>query len=405
MKISKPVDKIHESKERNLSILVCFIIGFTTIQGGVLTLLRSFIELPFKLDVLITFILYVTVVVKSTKTIFKRIKTDSIIIFLTLLVTYYISLLIDVQNYSLQMGANLIFGVFTYTVIRTIRSYDVLIKFINIMSILSTLSVIIVYVLFPTKEITIDSYSQTFAYAILPSAIISFNAFMSRKSILHLTNFAVAFLLVIIAGARGPFFISFFYILVVVAQSVIRKIKNRSLFFIIPCLVFIAVIYFPNVEKIITKYSFKDSNRILEMIESDIILEQFARESLREKSLALIFENPFGMGLGQERVALSYNSEEAAGSYPHNLFLEIFLQYGIYLGLFITILLIYLMSSSFLNNNNIITKDIWLMFLSLGFLPLMFSATYTNWPGFWVFLALNVNILHENKLIRKNKKK
>lgn len=171
---------------------------------------------------------------------------------------------------------------------------------------------------------------------------------------------------------------------------------------------FMVVVSMSKVEKIITEYSFQDGNRLIEMLKNDDLLEDDARNSLKSISISLIKDHPFGMGIGQERKslqerkALSNAQDDAVGNYSHNFFLEIMLNYGIIIGVVISALLVYLIFINFFKNKNETTKNIWLMFFSFGFLPLMFSGSYTNWPWFWLFLGVSVNIFYENKLVRKN---
>lgn len=405
MNLIKIEFKSQKKTNQYLQILICFIIGFSTIKGGFLSLIRSVIIIPLKLDVVIPYSLFMVFIFLSIKAIISRIKLDTIILLLFITIAYLVSLLIEMQEYSLQIGLELLIGFIVYTVTRALRSYDNLINYLNITSILIILSVIIMYIIFPTEEVTMISYSQTFAYAIFPAVIFSFNSFMNKRSILQLIYFAIAFVLIIIAGARGPFFISILFIFIRVFQ-VIKNIgsgrKVWSTLIVFSIFVLMSVIFMSKIEDVITTNSFQDYNRILEMLKNDELLEDEGRNSLKSKSMALIWDHPFGMGLGQERVALSDNHKEAVGNYPHNFFLEIFIQYGWILGFSIIISMLYFMFISFFKNKNVTTKNIWLMFFFIGFLPLMFSGSYINWPLYWLFLGLTVNIIHENKLVRKN---
>lgn len=397
--------KSQKKTNQYLQILICFIVGFSTINGGFLTLIRSVIVIPSKLDVVIPYTLFMVFIFLSIKAIISRIKPDTIILLILITIAYLVSLLIEIQEYSLQIGLELLIGFIIYTVTRALRSYNDLIKYLDITSILIILSVIIVFIIFPNKEVMMTSYSQTFAYAIFPAVIFSFNSFINNRSILRLIYFAIAFVLIIIAGARGPVIISILFIFIRVFQ-VIKNIgggiKVWSTLLVFSICVFMAIVFMPKIEDIITKYSFQDSNRLLEMLRKDDLLEDEGRNSLKTKSIALILDHPFGVGLGQERVVLSDIPTEAVGNYPHNFFLEIFIHYGWILGLIITVSLLYFMFISFFKNKNVVTKNIWLMFFFIGFLPLMYSGSYINWPIFWLFFGLTVNIIRENKLVRKN---
>lgn len=394
-----------KNRDKYLQILICFIIGFSTINSGALTFLRSILVLPMKLDVAFTYFMYFVVILLSIKIIFKRITHDTILLLFVLTIAYLISLLIQVQEYSLLIGIQLFICSMVYIAARALRKYDYLIKFMNYTSILITISVIIIYLLFPSKEVIEQSYSQNLGYAILPAVIISFNAFLKKKSLLHLINFVVAFVLLTMAGARGPFVITILFILISsfqVRKSFSKKKKFLSVFFGVLFIIIFTLVFWPKVEKLVIINSFNDSNRIIQRLEQDNMFEDDSRNTLITNSLSLIIEHPFGMGIGQERAALSDNYQDDVGWYPHNLFLEVLLHYGIIIGVIIIVFLIYLMYISFIKNKNDITRNIWLMLFSIGFMPLMFSGSYTNWPLFWLFLGLSVNIFYENRLVRKD---
>ncbi|GAG27707.1 unnamed protein product, partial [marine sediment metagenome] len=76
-----------------------------------------------------------------------------------------------------------------------------------------------------------------------------------------------------------------------------------------------------------------------------------------------------------------------AGGYAHNLFLELLADFGIIFGTIIIIILLFLIIKSLLTKNKEKYRMI-IIWLSLGFVSLMFSGTYMDTIGFWIFLGL-----------------
>ena len=81
------------------------------------------------------------------------------------------------------------------------------------------------------------------------------------------------------------------------------------------------------------------------------------------------------------------------GTYPHNLFLELLLQYGWVIGLFLCVLLLVLLVKALLKKNRPEFVFIVLL-LPCGFFKLMVTGSYLNQePAFYALLGFCLNAI------------
>lgn len=114
------------------------------------------------------------------------------------------------------------------------------------------------------------------------------------------------------------------------------------------------------------------------------------RDQIYEDVIAEIIERPFfGIGLkGDTRIIGS--------SYVHNFFIEIIGNFGIVIGVIISVAIVMLIIKSLMNKERL-NYNIAITWISLGFVHLMVSSSYLSDIKFWIMLGLLVNIAKYNK--------
>jgi O-antigen ligase len=126
------------------------------------------------------------------------------------------------------------------------------------------------------------------------------------------------------------------------------------------------------------------------IIEGDIIASK-GREALAKNTIEAILENPlWGYGVTGDRALL--------GIYPHNIFLEVLCQYGIIFGSILIIATLAITVRALFK----IRKDrkrfaFALMLVSLVFVKLMISSTYTTEPYLFFMMGYFVLILRDKR--------
>jgi O-antigen ligase len=100
--------------------------------------------------------------------------------------------------------------------------------------------------------------------------------------------------------------------------------------------------------------------------------------------VAEIIENPI-LGIG-----IAGDTRIIGNSYVHNFFIEVIGNYGIILGVIVSIIVL-LLIMKFLLAKDTFKYNLVIIWLSLGFVHLMVSGSYLTDLKFWIFLGLMIN--------------
>lgn len=222
---------------------------------------------------------------------------------------------------------------------------------------------------------THEGYSMSYGYYMLiPACFFAYIYFDSNKTGYLFLSIA-SILPVIIIGSRGPVMAWALYFAALIAISDMRK--SRKL------LIILAVVFTVIFRDWIFKYlylifkSIGINSRTLRLFVEGRISQDSGRGLIQAKCFEMIRENWFvGSGIGADRRVI--------GTYPHNLFIEIILQFGIIIGGFLLAALICAAIRGFIRADN---KKLYFFYFCIGFLPLMVSGTYLTDLTFWLFLG------------------
>lgn len=256
-------------------------------------------------------------------------------------------------------------------------------------------------------------YSQSLGYSLVMSACIAF--FYSLEGKLYQILLAIILLYgILLSGARGPLLC----ICLAIGFMIINKFAKLSVrnIAIIGISFLIMIVLFINYEAILmffeTTLGENGYNvRSVQLLLSGIFFESGARVALYDAAIKGIIEKPFcGKGIYYSRqyilqYALLSEQKRAngvsTGSYVHNFFLELPLQYGIFIALILIIIFIGLLILNF----KICYKDkikflIFIMLLARGFFPLLVSGTYVHNEEFYLligFMVANIELKRTTK--------
>lgn len=181
---------------------------------------------------------------------------------------------------------------------------------------------------------------------------------------------------IILGGSRGP--------LIPLAVFFLYQIWNRVGYLwkisICACVTCLALFYqdtFGIIYDILAEHGI--TSRTLALLSSGFEADS-GRGCLYNIALDYIEEHPIlGIGLGGGR--------NMFGSYVHNLFLDMWLDYGIIIGSIFILTLFYVCFKVYLNNDQY-GRDILILFCCIGILPLMVSGTYLTDYSFWMMLGV-----------------
>ena len=221
----------------------------------------------------------------------------------------------------------------------------------------------------------------------------------------YIINLLFSTILILLGGSRGPILamalvlvFSFFYSL--------TKRKNIStiiLFVLLMCTCCFFLLFYIEVNRGET-VGVDSSIRIVNMISEGNMIQLSGRDKYIEISLKGIQENKlYGLGVFHDRIYI-YNlfhrsyTLNSLGSYSHNIFLEIILQFGIPIGAIVIIVLMFLIIQGYIRSVQREEVEVYLLLVGIGLFPLLVSKSYVQ---SWEFYLLLGYLLQNDKKIGK----
>lgn len=227
-----------------------------------------------------------------------------------------------------------------------------------------------------------DVYDMVLSYhLLLPILVLVSDIAQKRYIISSLVLVLIGLMIIISFGSRGPMFVLVLFILAFVAFNSSLKFSSKLvMLFMMIVVSIVGSLFFESTIKwlidILARFDVESRflNTFVIIENEGKIAFLTGRELLYLHSIELIIDNPlFGVGFFVDRYYLD-------GTYPHNLILELFLHFGIPLGLFLFIgfffYSIYILSSK----NDSEFKLIYMLYFSYALGHLLISGSYlTSW--------------------------
>lgn len=295
---------------------------------------------------------------------------------------------------------NTIFPCFKYFLIGLVLNWNE--DSLKLSAILSCIGLLLetLYLFFymiPNGLLSTDDMSR--AYQILPNILIIICWAFNKKNIVMWLFVFLGTLYELSMGTRGPLVILFAYFFIKFIQTSSKKLRIK---FIV--LVFLAAIVFifltTDVFKAILETTgklFSDlglSTRILDFAKNGTTFSYMSgRDEIYVFAIDKIMENPYlGYGVYGEWQWFNWNA--------HNMYLEIFLHYGLLFGSIFLLWLIIMPIKTYLKSKNAEFKDIALIFFIFTFARGVFGGSYLM---FGCFFLIGV-CLRERLLIKKHQR-
>lgn len=328
-----------------------------------------------------------------------------IYIYLTTLIIFSINMLLFPQN--LEFLLRLIFPFFAtslpaFIYVLSIKNFE---EFDRIMIKIADFSfifaIILLYSLLSGK-IEDQDYSMGLSYYLLFSLIIFTKRYIEDFRIKDLIRSAIVLTFIVLFGSRGAVVCFIVYFLFKISRE-FKNISYKKLIILSIFLVVSIVIAFSykDLLKVLDEYfyyNFGLRSRTIELILYDTG-HLSGRYIIYEVMSNSINRNPFfGIGIVGDRTLMNN-----FGLYAHNIFLELFVQFGIILGgLLLVILSLFIVNALSVKNEKIYNLAI--IWICIGFIPLLFSGSYLTSIEFWVMLAILLKIFRKEEIFIKGEK-
>lgn len=235
--------------------------------------------------------------------------------------------------------------------------------------------------------IDIGLYSMSLSYYLLFPCLLYLYKFMDTITIKSMFIVLISIVMILAIGARGPILCIACYLIIFLINQIREKneIKKEIFYIIIILILLFGMIFLKEILTLLNNFlnSHGISSRSITLfLRDDVFLS--GREDIYKEAFELIKKYPiFGVGIAGDRAFIS-------GYYVHNLFLELLLDFGVFTGSIISIILIALFIKNvfFINNDK---RKIYNIFFCMGVIPLMVSGSYLSDMYLYIYLGLIFN--------------
>lgn len=350
---------------------------------------RELVSLFFYIMILFVYLI-------NFKYVLKRISNLILFIMITFLVIILFNYILYPDNFKYIDIVSIVFSVFSFfsfIFYTSLKNKDIFfILFIQSVYIQSFFSILYFLSIYFNNTFF---YSMSYSYYIFPLLLLLIWKMFKSFKIIDLFLFLLNLMFLIIIGSRGPLVAVMIFLIILFVNKII-KFRNKSQFLINVSLVTFLFLLIININKIIIYLINILSNHGIKSRAISLFLDPSAdfssgRDILYYYTLNYINKRPIlGYGILGDRKVLH--------AYPHNIFLELLMQYGIIIGSLILITLLGLIFYRFLKKSN--NKEKYFFAFSLGFITLLVSGSYLTSYNFWLFLAIFINYDVENRKIK-----
>lgn len=359
----------------------------------------SLLGLPSKLGSLLVYGLLAWAVAVALPVVLTRVGTRVGAIGAIWLSAFAVGVLIGQGSaqYYVAIATSLLIGLGWMTVAFAVRDYQLCRRYLYFTAPVMLLAAIIDLWSSSGEAAASATYSQDIAYRVLPAVLIFIDAAFSNRRVVNGALATASAFVMLSAGARGPLVIAALF---VVARLVLH-VRASPRAALVTAWVGAAAVWVLAQSYFVILGSLNSvldraglSTRAIEDLRGGTLFEDRARSQLRDYTLSLIDQHLFtGVGMSNERPILARlvgasADTDSFGWYPHNLFLELWAQFGILLGTLLLVLLLGGILRALIRVDDLDYRYLVLIFVGIGLLPLLFSASYLSWPPFFGLVGL-----------------
>lgn len=426
MRIKQKIIKNNISEEL-LCITACMVIMAPSIISLFTDTIRSFVILPYKIDTLFIYSLLLMIVFLSLKIILVR--SVNLLFYSTillLLINFLITFFLNKQDqvFFTEIGFRFLVKALPWFFIGfAVRNYKKFKKYIYLSGIIIIVSFFFRVLILKINILEGRSYSQYYTYLMLTSSIIFADAMFNSKKVYDILLFLISSITMLSLGARGPVVcLVLFFVLKIYLTC--RSSPKKLIYISVGAVVigFLTYLFYYDILSIILLL-FKRvglSTRTISVLLEGNFFQDNARVSLITNSIDLLKRNPIlGYGIGKDRILLAELMmkmdlvegsrtlflEKALGWYPHNIFFEILLHFGVIVGSLAIFSLLSIIYISLIKTSSKDISDTIGIFLGIGLFPLFVSGSYITSREFFMLIGLCLSQYISFKYIKTNKVK
>ena len=239
--------------------------------------------------------------------------------------------------------------------------------------------------------------SVSIGYKTLFFALLFMYDALQKKQLTDIAASGIYPAVVLIAGSRGPLLFMGVFILLygLLANKNTDNSRKQITKFILVFLIFVVLYFTYNYILIFLLSVFPSTgsiSRILQTIQSGSFMADNGRFKIWEAAYQMILENPWGHGpMGSQPVI----GKIIFAGYPHSVFLELLIDYGVILGGFFICVIVW-GSTMLLSKKNMEWQGLFVFFFCTA-CQVLISMCYWSSAAFWCALGIAMNCFKSRK--------
>ena len=267
-----------------------------------------------------------------------------------------------------------------------VKKHYRLLYYISLIAVISRF----IHILLEPSNILVGDMQRS--YFMLPHVCLVVVSTLAHKNILNILVSIIGIFSIFSFGTRGP--VLCLLLLVVIYMLVFPKMHKHLWFFLfISGAVFCLIWFYDEIIQFLKSF-FEQAGmntRIFDLIQSGNIAESSGRNRIQARLLEAISQNPFGYGIAGDRLL--------AGAYSHNLLIELWISFGVFLGSIIFIVpVIYTVKLMIQRKNNRTVEDNFILVLiASSYIKLFLSGTYLTESLLYLLIGVVLSVYVKEK--------
>lgn len=244
------------------------------------------------------------------------------------------------------------------------------------------------------------SYNLSLGYNILLFVLVFLFCWLDRKKTSDFIGASVGVVLTLLAGSRGPFLDIAIFILLYIGFKYSESKKKGKFLLFASIFTIIGIIVLPYILTILADLleNYGLSSRFITKLVNGDIMDDAGRSKIWLAALNMIRKQPFGYGaMGSRHVISKY----IYVAHPHQIFLEILIDFGVFWGTIIIVFLAMVSVRALCMKGMEDWKELFIIFFSRA-CQLLVSLTFWHSIGLWGMLAIYICMCKMKKVWRKN---
>lgn len=321
-----------------------------------------------------------------------RVTLDDCLLVVFFAVSYLVMRLIFPENgeYFKEIQPILMYAIGAYVAVRAVFfEWD---ELRNILlwaaRIISVISIVVLFT--NTSYMANHSVYMNFANAVSVWVALLLYSGITRGNVMDAGVSILGLILLLVYGSRG----SVLTLMILAIYLLWLKMENKKRVLIWGLIAIIALLFAPTILRSMmsTLTDIGVDSRSLGKILSGSFLVSNDRLRIYTYLMSVIVNNfAIGAGLCGDRYYLPLEFSGVDATYAHNLFIEMYVDYGVFIGTFIIGIMLYLIVKCFFQEADEEKKAFFAVFFILGFMQLMISRSWLTEQNFFVFFALLVS--------------